>query len=304
MNGSVLQYITGPVIGAVIGCFTNYLAVRMLFRPYNQIKIGNIALPFTPGIIPKRHNDISRAIGIAVGKSLFTGNDLQKILLSDTVRQKVSDLLFKEAGLAGGIESKDIPTVTGLAQKVMWDDRIEQIKYEVSGFLADSIIDAVKQKDVERIILEKGTEAVQTSKAAMGFAGLFLKESTVRPVLERVYIGLVDYLEKEEQNVLVPVIRTRVDSLAETPVNKLVNEGNARKLRIAFDKLYNDAMSDMITKFKDEFNIAQVVEDKVRAMDVAELERLCLSVMQKELNAIVWLGAILGFLMGILNVFF
>ena len=30
----ILKYVGGPLLGAVIGYFTNWLAVRMLFRPY------------------------------------------------------------------------------------------------------------------------------------------------------------------------------------------------------------------------------------------------------------------------------
>ena len=30
---TILKYLAGPVIGAIIGYFTNYLAVKMLFRP-------------------------------------------------------------------------------------------------------------------------------------------------------------------------------------------------------------------------------------------------------------------------------
>jgi len=36
-----LTIIAGPLIGAVIGYFTNYLAVKMLFRPRREIKIGS-----------------------------------------------------------------------------------------------------------------------------------------------------------------------------------------------------------------------------------------------------------------------
>ena len=50
----VIQFISGPIIGGVIGYCTNWLAIKMLFRPYNEIKIRGRVLPFTPGIIPKR----------------------------------------------------------------------------------------------------------------------------------------------------------------------------------------------------------------------------------------------------------
>ena len=39
-------------------------------------------------------------------------------------------------------------------------------------------------------------------------------------------------------------------------------------------------------------------------MDVLELEKLILTIMKKELNALVNLGAIIGFLLGLLNLLF
>ena len=44
---TVLRYISGPLIGAVIGLFTNWLAVKMLFRPYYPKKIAKWRFPFT-----------------------------------------------------------------------------------------------------------------------------------------------------------------------------------------------------------------------------------------------------------------
>lgn len=36
----IVAMLSGPVIGAVIGYFTNYIAVKMLFHPRNPVKIG------------------------------------------------------------------------------------------------------------------------------------------------------------------------------------------------------------------------------------------------------------------------
>lgn len=52
-----------PSDRAVIGYFTNYLAVKMLFRPRREIKIGSKTLPFTPGVIPKGKPRLARVIG-------------------------------------------------------------------------------------------------------------------------------------------------------------------------------------------------------------------------------------------------
>ena len=57
-----LTIIAGPLIGAVIGYFTNYLAVKMLFRPRREIKIGSKTLPFTPGVIQKGKPRLARCL--------------------------------------------------------------------------------------------------------------------------------------------------------------------------------------------------------------------------------------------------
>ena len=49
----VIKVILPIVVGAVIGYFTNFLAIKMMFRPRHEVRIGKFQLPFTPGIIPK-----------------------------------------------------------------------------------------------------------------------------------------------------------------------------------------------------------------------------------------------------------
>ena len=51
-------------------------------------------------------------------------------------------------------------------------------------------------------------------------------------------------------------------------------------------------------------HISEIVESKVKAMDVLELEKLLLSIMKKELNAVVNLGAVIGFVIGCVNLLF
>ena len=67
-----LNMIAGPLVGALIGYCTNYIAVKMLFRPLKPVKIGNYTLPFTPGIIPKGKSRLAKAMGQAIGDTLLT----------------------------------------------------------------------------------------------------------------------------------------------------------------------------------------------------------------------------------------
>ena len=55
-----LHYIATPLVGGFIGLITNGIAIKMLFRPHYPVKIGNIKLPFTPGLIPKEKPRIAK----------------------------------------------------------------------------------------------------------------------------------------------------------------------------------------------------------------------------------------------------
>ncbi|MCF6136153.1 DUF445 domain-containing protein [Pseudalkalibacillus berkeleyi] len=68
------------VIGAAIGGFTNSLAIKMLFRPYNAIMIGKFKLPFTPGLIPKRREELAVQLGQMTVNHLITKEGLQQKL--------------------------------------------------------------------------------------------------------------------------------------------------------------------------------------------------------------------------------
>ena len=76
----ILHYASGPIIGAIIGYITNFIAVKMLFHPYKPIKIFGFTLPFTPGIIPKRKPKLAKAISRAVGDRQFPDGTWLQVL--------------------------------------------------------------------------------------------------------------------------------------------------------------------------------------------------------------------------------
>jgi uncharacterized membrane protein YheB (UPF0754 family) len=67
------------VTGGIIGYYTNDLAIKMLFRPYRAIKIGQFVLPFTPGLIPRNQARLAQRISNAIMRSLLTPEELQKV---------------------------------------------------------------------------------------------------------------------------------------------------------------------------------------------------------------------------------
>ncbi|HEY9813139.1 MAG TPA: DUF445 family protein [Candidatus Sericytochromatia bacterium] len=72
-------YITPPVAGAVIGYFTNDIAIKMLFRPYRAIYFAGRKIPFTPGLIPSNQERLAKRISDTIMGSLLTPEELQKL---------------------------------------------------------------------------------------------------------------------------------------------------------------------------------------------------------------------------------
>lgn len=83
---AILLILSMAVIGAIIGGATNYLAIKMIFRPYKPMYIGKWRIPFTPGLIPKRRGELARQIGITVNDYLLTPDVIKNKLFSQEIR--------------------------------------------------------------------------------------------------------------------------------------------------------------------------------------------------------------------------
>lgn len=68
-----------PVLGGIIGYFTNDIAIKMLFRPYRAIYIAGRRVPFTPGLIPRNQERLAKNISDTIMGSLLTPKELQNL---------------------------------------------------------------------------------------------------------------------------------------------------------------------------------------------------------------------------------
>ncbi|MBD2728970.1 DUF445 family protein [Nostoc sp. FACHB-892] len=72
-------YVSPPVLGGIIGYFTNDIAIKMLFRPYRAIYIAGRRVPFTPGLIPRNQERLALNISKTIMGSLLTPKELQNL---------------------------------------------------------------------------------------------------------------------------------------------------------------------------------------------------------------------------------
>lgn len=80
-------FISMPLIGAAIGWLTNWLAVRLLFRPYRPVNLLGYKIQ---GVIPKRRAELARSIGQVVEKELISVDDLIEAVRSRETMERIS----------------------------------------------------------------------------------------------------------------------------------------------------------------------------------------------------------------------
>jgi uncharacterized membrane-anchored protein YjiN (DUF445 family) len=84
-------WVLPPLIGAIIGYLTNWLAIKMLFRPLKPAYLWKMRLPFTPGILPRERHRLTQSIGSTVSTELLTPEVFRNRLSDETLIGKLSD---------------------------------------------------------------------------------------------------------------------------------------------------------------------------------------------------------------------
>jgi len=154
-----------PIISALIGWITNYLAVKMLFHPKLPLKILGVSIH---GVFPKRQKQIAKKLGDLVANELFSISDLKVEVESMIATEETMDLIGKK--IEKTIRNKLVQNFPMLSM-FLTDEMVEKVtnlfKAELQEFLietAQGIGSKIEEKiSIEEIVREK-VEAFSTDK--------------------------------------------------------------------------------------------------------------------------------------------
>ena len=65
--------------------------------------------------------------------------------------------------------------------------------------------------------------------------------------------------------------------------------------------IYKQVVQDNLPRMLQTLDLQRIVQDRINDMDMQQTEQLILTIMKKELRALVWFGVLLGFLMGFIT---
>jgi uncharacterized membrane protein YheB (UPF0754 family) len=209
------------VIGGLIGGFTNFLAIKMLFRPYRAYYIGKWRVPFTPGLIPRRREELAKQLGKMVVKHLLTPESLQKKFAQNDFREDLIQLAQTETTKVLEIEktvSEIIEQFDVLDSKEKLQRKLDEIiettyqriaaKYRpqpLNVVIPVEILEKIEEKipSVSQFIVHKGIEYFSSTEGKVRIQRMFddfLKERGMLGNMLQMFLGnasLADKLQPE-----------------------------------------------------------------------------------------------------------
>ena len=166
-----------PVIAALIGWVTNYLAVKMLFHPKLPIRLMGISIQ---GVFPKRQGQLAEKLGALVDQELFSVEEVSKKIKELSTSPRTMDQIGKR--IERTIREKlvkSFPMLSMFLSDGMVTKVTETFKEELRDFMAQSADDLStkleRDLDVRKMVREK-VEAFSTEKLEEILVSLMKKE--------------------------------------------------------------------------------------------------------------------------------
>lgn len=298
MNYSI---IIRPLIGATIGYVTNWIAIKMMFRPLKPVKIGKFTLPFTPGIIPKNKERIAEAIGQSISKNLLTEETIKSALLSEETKKRLREKIIDTLNSL----SEDDTTSKELIIKYVNETSYNMCINNLTEKLTDNIFETVVNYNIGKIIADQ-IELSAKEKLKGTIIGVFGGNSIISSISETTVLKVNDYIDKNGKELIKDMVCTQINKYENLTVSSLSASIANWDIDLVEQlmRLYENLITQKISNIILVLNISKIIKDKINSMDMLEVEELILNIMNKELNALVNLGALIGLVLGLLNLLF
>ncbi|WP_078381577.1 DUF445 domain-containing protein [Sutcliffiella halmapala] len=246
---------TMVIVGALIGGLTNSLAIRMLFRPYKPLYVFGKRVPFTPGLLPKRREELAEQLGKIVMEHLLTGESMKRKLENSSFQEKMEQWVkvelqrFLDSGM----------TVSELLAKCRIEDAENLLKGNMEKIVEskyEEVLMGMRSKPLQQVLPASLIHSVQ---------------SNIPMAAEYILKKGIDYFESPEGKSQVTkmfqdFIATR-GMLGNMVQMFMGNYSIADKLQPEIIKfLKHDGTKDVLLQvFYSEW-------EKVKAMDIGEVE--------------------------------
>ena len=142
-----IRFIVYPLVGTFLGFITNFIAIKLLFRPRKKI-LG------IQGLLPKRKMEIAQKAGEIVNEYFVNSNDIRKELNRENLERAVDNYLNKNKSPLW-----DIPVMRKVAKSI-----IVTFLLDSDGYFNKKIIESIIHNEMVSNIVKKKIEEFDISQ--------------------------------------------------------------------------------------------------------------------------------------------
>jgi uncharacterized membrane protein YheB (UPF0754 family) len=124
-----LQLILLPAVGALIGWLTNWVAIRMLFRPRRAVGIGRLRVQ---GLVPRRRHELAQKIGEVVERELINREDVTRRVNTPEFHEAVRGQVQKHVEVFVKEKLYSVPLLGNMAM-------MDSVANRVRDFIVDEV---------------------------------------------------------------------------------------------------------------------------------------------------------------------
>lgn len=295
-----LDWIVIPLMGGLIGLITNGIALKMLFWPLEAVKIGKFTLPFTPGLIPKEKPRIAKSLGEVIARKLLNEEVIADTLKSEIVQDKINALIDQILDRYRQSELTVREEIENLLSKEGSDNLIDSLKENAEKILEKQLLEF---SFGESIVKEALNQHFEEEK---GLKKKIMDEKMIAALSKSLGKILNKAISSNAHAIVGKLVDQECEKLLNVKAKKLAEhaEKHSSEIKKQILSKYQEIIDQNLSRILNTIDIAKMIEARINGFDVEELEKMILTIVHKELHALVYLGGILGVVMGFVTCLF
>ena len=301
---NILFWILPPLVGALIGYVTNLVAIKMLFRPLQEVRIFGLRLPFTPGIFPRERHKLADSIGDMVERELLTAGVLRERLAKTEVRENIETAIGSytnqvlERSVSSWLEEKPGDTENFHLAELFRDF----VNSDVFNFFLEEIIRVWAARKFSPSREGDDSFSVWLKSRVRDVGAMFIPAAR-----DMIKGGLVREMKRHDRGEPSLYRRALEETLEKYPGISLreflsLAEIRKNKLDIYLAEKTADTLDENIEVALSSVDIRKLVSDRINSLDMIRVEKIILDIMAGQLKWINFVGAFLGALIGFFQV--
>jgi|GEM_PF-2309152 len=202
-----LRIIISMLVYGFVGFLTNVLAIKMIFQPYQPIRLAGLQLPLTPGLFARNQKRFAGALGDFVQDDLLNPYRINRLFQNQ--RPDIEEMIFQEMSSNYFRRVRAILRISSdlLSEKIV--DWGAERSYQQSSRLADKIAAAVEQLSISEELLDELENRLKQLLAEpsgeFSLLGTGLKR--LNEILHTEEKNLKYFLTREEQRELLEYLK-------------------------------------------------------------------------------------------------